>query len=89
MAINITRTAAVTTEQVISDKRCRLLLVIPEVVTTGTLTLRNGEAGEIKHIAAIGVPQTGKVFGNAQFEDGLTIEQSVGTDRCAIVWEAV
>jgi hypothetical protein len=84
---NITRTDAVATEQVISEVSSRLLLVVPEAETTGTLTLRNGEAGDVQHIAAIGVPQTGKVFGGALFPKGITIQQSVAGDRCAVIWE--
>lgn len=90
--INITRTEAVVTEQVIAAGRARLLLVIPELTTTGTLTIRDAaEAGgsNVKHVAAIGVPQTGKVFGGADFPNGITFQQSVATDRCAIIWEAV
>lgn len=93
MAIHITRTAAAVTEQVISSGRCRLWAIVPEVVTTGTLTIRNdsaanGNAALIKHLAAIGVPVTGKYFKGAQFETGLTIQQSVATDQCAVVWES-
>jgi hypothetical protein len=62
---------------------------MPELTTTGTLTLRNGAAGgsDIKHVAAIGATQVGKGFEGAVFPAGLTIQQSVGTDLCAVVFE--
>jgi hypothetical protein len=43
----------------------------------------------IKIKSAIALTQAGKLPGGALFENGLVIEQSVSTDRCAIVWEAV
>jgi hypothetical protein len=203
MGTNITRTAAVTTEQVITNKKARLWAVVPELDTTGTLKLRsesaavevlapttiaaaaaaggslgddeyfinvlavdvNGElsgegtedsattsggnnsvsvtwdamanaasyrvyvglstgvydgyfnvptgeaftvvstsydaAGDtpagiptsgndgLKHQAAIGALQAGKNFGGPLFVKGITIQQSIATDRCAVIWEAV
>lgn len=54
MAINITRTAAVTTEQVITNKRGKLIAVLPELAaTTGTLALRNEKAA-----VTVGIPGT-------------------------------
>lgn len=85
--MNITRTASSAAEQVICTVRAKLLLVIPEATTTGTLTLRNGAAGDIKHIAAIGLGQAGKMFGEAVFDKGITIQQSVAGDICAVIWE--
>ena len=87
--INITRTAAVDTEQVIHTGRCRLLAILQELTTTGTLTVRNGEAGTTVHVAAVGLAQEGKHFDGARLGTGLTIEQSVASDRCAIIWEAL
>lgn len=86
--MNITRTANATSEQVICTVRAYLWLVVPELTTTGTLTIRNGAGGDTKHVAAIGLGQAGKMFGGALFEKGITIQQSVGTDQCAIIWEA-
>lgn len=88
--VAITRTAASSVaEQVISAVRSKLLLVIPEADTTGTITLRNGQGGNIVHVAAIGVPQTGKVFGEALFDKGISIQFSAAADRAAVVWEAL
>lgn len=93
MAANITRLAGNTNEQVISNKRCRLYGIYPELTTTGTITVRNqataaGGSGNIKHVTAIGLLQAGKTFGpGAVFENGLTVQLSVSTDLSAIVWE--
>lgn len=41
----------------------------------------------LKVRSAIGLTQAGKELGGAVFANGLTVKQSVSTDRCAIVWE--
>lgn len=86
----IFRSANSTGEQVVFAGRCRLIALIPELTTTGTVTLRNGAVGgsDIKHLAAIGMTQVGKEFYGPVFPAGLTIQQSVGTDICAVVFEA-
>lgn len=84
---NGTRSAASTSEQVICATRCVLYGIYPELTTTGTITIRNGEAGTTKHVAAIGLTQAGKTFGGVVFDKGLTVQQSVDTDRHLIVWE--
>ena len=90
---NLTRTAAAITEQVICPGRCILYGIYPELTTTGTLTVRDSATAAASapvHVCAIGLPQAGKMFyAGAQFLNGLTIQQSVATDQCAIVWEAV
>lgn len=85
------RTAAVTTEQVVIAHRVRLLAVIPELTTTGTLTLRDSAtatATAAVSLTAIGLTQIGKEFYGMVFTNGLTIQQSVGTDQCTVVYEA-
>lgn len=48
MAKNITRTDAVTTEQVIFDRRCLVHAILPELTTTGVVTMRDdGEASMV------------------------------------------
>lgn len=90
---NGTRSAAVTTEQLICDHACIVYGIFPELTTTGTITLRDGKvadaSGTIKHIAAIGLTQAGKMFGaqGVIFPTGLTIQTSVNTDLTLIVWE--
>lgn len=86
------RTAAATTEQVISTKPCWVYGLAPELTTTGTLTLRNdnaanGAAGAIVHVCAIGLTQAGKDLYGAFFNKGLTVQCSVSTDRTLVVYE--
>lgn len=90
---NITRHTGTTDETVISSERCRVIAIIPEAQTAGTVTIRddsaaNGDAAAIKHIAAIGLTQAGKTFSQrgARFSTGLTVELSDGSDVVAIVW---
>ena len=84
------RTANATSEQVVFAGRCRLHAVRPELTTTGTLTIRDSAtaAGSaVKSLSAIGLTQAGKDFDGAVFVNGITIQQSVGTDLCAVVYE--
>jgi hypothetical protein len=84
------RTANSTAEQVVVAGRVRLHAVRPELTTTGTLTLRDSAtaaAGTPVHVAAIGVTQAGKDFHGAVFNNGITLQQSVGTDQCLVVFE--
>lgn len=90
---NMTRTAASTGEQLIYAGRCVVYGIYPELTTTGTLTFRDGAAadasGTIFHVCAIGLLQAGKMFGDAyapRIQKGLTIQQSVSTDQCLVVW---
>lgn len=93
MAINITRTAGVDTEQIITAQKARLILVVPEVaVTAGTITLRDDNVAggsNVVHVAAAGLGPAGKAFAGGQFNRGITIQHSDAADRCAVVWEAV
>lgn len=91
MYLNITRTDGDTDEHVICANRCFLYMVVPEGLTTGTITLRDAaETGgsNVIHVCAAGLGQTGKIFGGAQFHSGLTVQLSAGTDLSAIIWEA-
>lgn len=91
-----TRTGAVITEQLIHSGACILYGITPELVTTGTITIRDGAAadgsGTIMHVCAIGLPQAGKQFSGGaagiRFNKGLTVQLSVATDLSMIVWEA-
>lgn len=89
----LTRLANSTGEQLIRTKSGVLWAILPELTTTGTITVRDGAAadasGTIIHVCAIGLTQAGKTFWGFQFLKGLTIQLSVGTDQCAIIWEAI
>ena len=95
MTVNVYRTPGDTTENVIHAGRCRLLGIYPELASnTGTVTIRNtatAAAGTATHICAIGLLAAGKTFGpnGVLLDTGLTVQLSVATDLCAIVWEAV
>lgn len=86
------RSANSTVEQVLCTGACYVWGVRPDLTTTGTVTLRNGNvadaSGVVKSLCAIGLPQAGKDFDGALFDKGLTIQQSVGTDQCHVTWEA-
>lgn len=88
-----TRLAAVTTEQLIRAGRGVLWAVLPELTTTGTITIRDGAladgSGTIIAVCAAGLSQAGKTFWGCQFLKGLTVQISVGTDQSLIVWEAI
>lgn len=88
---NGTRLANSTGEQLIFAGRVLLYAILPEVTTTGTITVRDGAvadaSGAIDHIAAIGLTQAGKDFKGYLLEKGLTVQLSVGTDQCLVVWE--
>lgn len=83
-----------TAEHVIHAGPCILYGVYPELVTTGTITIRNtatAAAGTVASLSAIGLPQAGKSFGGGVgmlFDTGLTVQLSVATDLSTLVWEA-
>lgn len=80
-----------TAEHVIHAGPCIVWGIIPELVTTGTITLRNtatAAAGTVASLSAIGLPQAGKMFAGILFDTGLTVQLSVATDISTIVWEA-
>lgn len=85
------RSANSTGEQLVIVGRVRVWGLLPELTTTGTLTIRDGAAadasGTTMHVAAIGLTQQGKDFEGAVFLKGITIQQSVGTDICGIIYE--
>lgn len=86
------RTAGDTNEHVVHEGRCRVHGIFPEVVTAGTITLRNaattgGSAILVKCAAAL--PQAGKKTQGVLFDTGLTVQLSNAADLSAIVWEAV
>ena len=84
------RTVGNTNEQVVYAGRCRLHAIVPELTTTGTITLRNqatAAGGASASVSAIGLTQAGKEFEGAVFEKGLTIQLSVGTDLTSVIYE--
>jgi hypothetical protein len=85
------RTASSTSEQLVVAGRVRVHAVIPELTTTGTLTLRDGAVADASGativVCAIGLTQVGKDLRGAVFTKGLTIQQSVGTDICTVIYE--
>lgn len=88
------RTPAVLTEQVIHAGPCILYGIAPDVVTTGTITIRDSAtaaAAAPMSISAIGLPQVGKQFGQYKgvlMLNGITVQLSVATDLAVIQWEA-
>jgi hypothetical protein len=82
-------TTAVTSEVVVCAGRCRLWGLRPNLTTTGTITLRKGAAGgsDVFSLSAIGLTQAGKDFDGVVIPNGLTIQQSVGTDLCTVIYE--
>lgn len=94
---NYTRTAAVTTEQLIYAGRCVLFGFFCEVVSTGAITIRNtlltDGTGPVVHIAASGLPiNAAKNFGDQRgilLTEGLTIQTAAATDRCLVKWAPV
>lgn len=87
-----TRLTAVTTEVLIHAGPCVLYGILPELTTTGTITVRDGAladgSGTTMSVSAIGLTQAGKYFGGVRFNKGLTVQLSVATDLSTIVWEA-
>lgn len=85
------RTVGNTAEQVVCTQRCLVFGIVPELTTTGTITLRDDAAtggANVKHIAAIGLLQSGKSFGGhgVLFERGCTIQLSVASDLTIIMF---
>ena len=91
---NKTRSAAATSDQVIFAGRCKLYGIYPELTTTGTITIADHATvtgtNDI-HVCAIGLLQAGKTFGpdGIIMNAGITLKQSVGTDRHLVVWEPI
>lgn len=87
------RTAAVTTEQLVHTGPCVLKRIIPDIITTGTITIRDGAvadgSGTTVSLQSLGLPKGGVLdFGDMWFPKGLTIHLSVATDLCTVIWEA-
>lgn len=90
---NAYRHTGTTDETVISTDRSRVIAIVPEGTTAGTVTLRNdnaanGDADAIKHIAAASLPQSGKQFSQrgVKFDTGITVQLSNAADVVLIVW---
>lgn len=89
---NATRTVGDTNENMIFTGPGVLYGIFPELVTTGTITVRDtatAAAGTALHICAIGLPQAGKVFGDARgirFQKGCSIQLSAASDLSLIKW---
>lgn len=86
-----TRTPGDTVENIVHVGPCVLYGILPELTTTGTITIRDSAtaaAVAAKHICAIGLTQIGKDFGGVRFNAGLTVQLSVASDLSLIVWEA-
>lgn len=88
------KTAGVTTEQIVSTKPCWVFGLYPELLTTGTIILRDQKTaagGTATHTCAIGLPQVGKTWspGGIFFGAGLTIQISVATDLTVVTYQPV
>jgi len=88
---NLYRHTGTTDETVISTDRSRVIAILPEDTTAGTVTLRDSNTADDSdpvHIAAAGLPQTGKMFSQrgVKFATGLTVQLSDDTDVVLIVW---
>lgn len=106
--INITRTDAATTEQVITNRRALLHAILPELTTTGVVTVRNeGSAvmvGQVANVAAtagaagtldddqyfvtvVAVDRNGDT-GTAGTEDSDTTAAGAGLGSVSVAWDA-
>lgn len=88
------RTPADTAEHVICNGPCWLYAVLPDLTTTGTITLRDAAAtgvgaSAVIQLCAIGLTQQGKQYGayGVLLPTGLTIQLSVATDLSLVVFE--
>lgn len=90
-ALNQTRVTSAT-EVLISATPARIVAIIPESTTTGTVALRDapaiGGGSTPFHLAAIGLLQAGKQFAEwgVCTGAGLTVQLSVGGDAVTVVW---
>lgn len=79
-----------TAEQAVLAGRGVLFGIVPEATTTGTVTLRDNTAlgGAAFHTCAVGLTQQGKFFSEngVRFNNGLTVQLSVGTDAVTVIW---
>lgn len=84
-------TAGDTSEHAVHAGRCRLHSVRPNLTTTGTVTLRSGATGgsAVFSLSAIGLTQAGKSFDGMVTPDGFTVQLSVASDLCTIVYEPI
>lgn len=83
-------TAGDTAEHVVTNKRCRLHSLRPNLTTTGTITLREGPTtggSSVFSISAIGLLQAGKSFDGVVLPNGFTVQLSAATDLSCIVYE--
>lgn len=82
-------TAGDTNEHAVCATRCRLWALRPDLTTTGTVTLRAGATGgsNVFSLSAIGLTQAGKSFDGVVLPAGFTVQLSVGTDLCTIIYE--
>ena len=90
--ITIARTAADTNEHVICAGPCKLYAILPELLTTGTITVRDSltaAGGTATRVGAIGLSQAGLDFQGATFLKGLTVQLSVSTDLSSIIFEKI
>lgn len=79
-----------TSEHVVTDKRCRLWGLRPNLTTTGTITLREGPVTggtAVFSLSAIGLLQAGKSFDGVVLPSGFTVQLSAATDISTIIYE--
>lgn len=88
---NYTRVTGVSTEVLITPRRCALIAVIPDTAASGTITLRestvaNGTGGMISTLAA-GAITDGLSLGSYGVQlKGLTAQNSMDTAAFTVVW---
>jgi len=86
----LTRTAAVSTEQLIHTGRCVLYAIVPETTGGETVTLRDDDATGGANVKFAGlIPAPGKEWEGALFASGLTLQLSIGTERYNVIWESL
>jgi hypothetical protein len=90
-ALNQTRVTGAT-EVLLSATPARIIAIIPEATTTGTVAIRDaaaiGGGSTPMHNCAIGLLQAGKQFAEwgVRLGNGLTVQLSVGGDAVTVVW---
>lgn len=88
--LNGTRTPGDTGDNLVFAGPCVLFGIYPELTTTGTITIREGTGGPVRHVCAIGLTQQGKEFATGNrgifFGGGLSVQLSVATDLSMIAW---
>lgn len=85
------------TEVAVLTQPGRLIAIFPEVITAGTVTVRDagaiGGGSTPRHTCAAGLPLLGMQLGGGDsgvlFTSGITIQLSNGADAVNVVWDTL